>query len=71
MRRYRHDDFFNEDHRRECVHGNTKHCPECEAEADDYLARERWDAFSVRARWFIGGVMFLMVLEMLRDIWLG
>lgn len=70
-RAHRYDDFLKEDHRRECVHGNVKQCPQCDAEAEEYLALERWLAFEVRATWFIYGVAFVMVLVMLRELWIA
>ena len=54
MRAHR-DDFFGDDRRDECIHGYTKRCPECEAEAEKFIAAERVEAIKVRLEWFLYG----------------
>lgn len=63
MRARGYEDFFHDDDRRECAHGNYKQCAECEAEANVYLRAERWATIKESASWFLAGAFTVVSLE--------
>ena len=70
MRRhhYQYDDFFGLDHRRECIHGSTKRCPECEAEGEKIARAQELRAWGERAMWAMIGFFACVVIDAARAV---